>query len=73
MKAARGKITATKRARERARAASWMMTATKRARATVTRVAGDKKGNGVGDEKGNGVGNEKGDGDQRQQHGIWLP
>jgi hypothetical protein len=58
---------ATKRARERARAARWMGTTTKRARATATRVAGDKKGNGGGDEKGDGDGNEEGDCDRQRE------
>jgi hypothetical protein len=62
-------ITATKRARERARAARWMAMATKRARATATRVVGNKKGNVEGsDKKGDGDGNKEGDGNQRQQH-----
>ncbi len=54
-------ITATKRARERARAATWMAMPTKREKAraargmvTVTRVAGDKKSDGNGDKEGNG-------------------
>jgi hypothetical protein len=55
-------ITATKRVRERARAATWMATPTKRERAT--RVAGNEKGNGDGDKEGNG--------NQRRQHGQWL-
>jgi hypothetical protein len=55
-------ITATKRVRKRARAATRMMTPMKRER--VTRVAVD--------EKGDGNGNEEGDGDQRRQHGQWL-
>jgi hypothetical protein len=53
-------ITATKKARERVRAARWMVMATK-ARATVargmlmvTRVAGNKKGKGDCNEEGNG-------------------
>jgi hypothetical protein len=57
--AARGIITATKRARARARAARWMAMAGKRARATVargmamatSRVAGDERQGGDG---GNG-------------------
>ncbi len=56
---ARGIITATKRARARARAARWMATATKRARAMVargmamatSRVVGNKREGGGG---GNG-------------------
>jgi hypothetical protein len=54
-------ITTMKRAGERARAARWMATPTKRARArvvremvTATRVAGKKKGNGDGNKEGNG-------------------
>ncbi len=58
---------ATKRARERARAAGWMATATKRARAragrgmvTATGVAGNKEGKGTGNKEVNG--------NQWQQH-----
>jgi hypothetical protein len=66
-------IMVTKRAMERVRAARWMVMATKRARATVTRVVDNKKGDGKGnDEKGDGDGNREGDGDRRQQHGQWL-
>jgi hypothetical protein len=65
-------ITATKRARERVRAARWMAMAMKRARATATMVAGYKNGDGVGDEKGNCNSNEEGNGNQRRQHGQWL-
>jgi hypothetical protein len=45
-------ITETKRARERARAETWMATPTKRERAT--RVVGNKKGDGNGNKEGNG-------------------
>ncbi len=55
-------ITATKRARERVKAATWMATLTKRERAT--RVAGDKKGEGDGNKEGNS--------DQQQQHRQWI-
>jgi hypothetical protein len=55
-------ITATKRARERARAATWMAMPTKRER--VTRVVGGKKGDGDGDKEG--------DGNRQRQHGQWL-
>ncbi len=55
-------ITVRKRARERARVATWMAMPMKRERAT--RVAGNKKGDGNG--------NKKGDGNRRQQHGQWL-
>ncbi len=54
-------ITAMKRARERARAATWIAMPTKRERGraargmvTATRVAGDKKGDGNGNKEGNG-------------------
>ncbi len=53
----------TKRARERARAARWMAMGTKRARAIVTGVGGDKNSNGTVGKKGNGDGNKEGDGD----------
>jgi hypothetical protein len=64
-------ITAMKRARERAMAATWMAMPTKRKRAraargmaTATRLASNKKVDGDG--------NKEGVGDQRQQHGQWL-
>ena len=71
MKAARGMIMATKRAREMTWVARWMATATKRATArasrgmaTATRAAGDKKGDGASGKEGNG--------NQWQQHGQLL-
>jgi hypothetical protein len=70
MKAARGIITATKKARVRVRAARWMATAIKRAKVmaargmtTATRVVGNKKGNGNGNKEDDGV--------RQQHHGQW--
>jgi hypothetical protein len=45
-----------------ARATRAMEMATAIAIVTVTRVAGDKKGNGASNKKGNGNGNKEGDG-----------
>jgi hypothetical protein len=69
MKAARGMITETKRARERVRAARWMAMATKRARAMAARGMAMATSRVAGDKKGDGDGNEEGDGNQRRQHG----
>jgi hypothetical protein len=62
MKEAGRMITATKRARERARVERWMATPTNRARARVGRRDGDGNSGG-GLQKGDADGNKEGDGD----------